>query len=105
MHRWTTYYAFVGLCLAPAILVVGCASKSKASQPNHNVIADAGTTVDAGPTPATYPAFKPDVGQLVKGTGVTIASPKIVTVTWTADTNEAALEDFGDKLGASSYWQ
>ena len=48
--------------------------------------------------------FKADIGQIVKGAGPIIASPKIVTVTWNADPNQAAFEDFGDKLGASAHW-
>jgi hypothetical protein len=47
----------------------------------------------------------PDIGKIIDQGGMLLTSPKIVTVTWTADPNEAALEDFGDKLGASAYWQ
>ncbi len=58
-----------------------------------------------GPSSGPYPAISPDIGKIVDHGGAVLASPKIVTVTWTADPNEAALEDFGDKLGASAYWK
>jgi hypothetical protein len=83
------------VALCSVTLFVGCGSGASSSSP-----AD-----DAGTTGAFVPAFKPDVGQIVSNGGPIIAAPKIVTVTWNADPNQAALETFGDKLGASSYWK
>jgi hypothetical protein len=62
---------------------------------------------ESGPSAAqgSYPAWKPDVGQLVDQGGAKLTSPKVVTVTWTSDPNEGAFEDFGDKIGASAYWK
>ena len=64
-----------------------------------------GTSTGSGPSSGPYPALAPDIGQIVDQGGTLLTAPKIVTVTWTADPNEAALEDFGDRLGASAYWQ
>jgi hypothetical protein len=79
----------VGLVLGAvlAALVLGCGSASS-----------------SGPA-KSYPAFKPDIAQITNHGGPLLTSAKIVTVTWTVDPNEGALEDFGDKLGASSYWK
>jgi hypothetical protein len=62
-------------------------------------------TSTSGPSTGPYPALRPDIAQIVDQGGMVLTTPKIVTVTWTADPNEAALEDFGDKLGASAYWK
>lgn len=59
----------------------------------------------SGPSTGPYPAVHPDIAKIVDQGGSVLKSPKIVTVTWTSDTNAAALEDFGDKLGASAYWK
>jgi hypothetical protein len=80
---------------APAILVLlqgglGCGASSSGS-----------SAADAG----VYPALVPDVGQLVNQGGPQLTSAKLVTVTWTADPNQSTFEDFGDKLGSSTYWQ
>ncbi len=83
MERWTVAVAGLALCALSA-----CSSSSS-----------------GGPPRSSYPALKPDVGQLVNRGGALLTSAKIVTVTWTVDPNESALEDFGDKLGASSYWK
>jgi hypothetical protein len=77
-------------------LAAGCSSSSSTAGNDAQ---------DGGAGGAFAPAFKPDVGQIVPNGGPVIASPKIVTVTWNGDPNQAALEDFGDKLGASAYWK
>ncbi len=81
---------------APAILILCAALGCSASS-------------TGGPTASAdgggYPAFTPDVGQLVDHGGPQLTSAKLVTVTWTVDPNEATFEDFDDKLGGSSYWQ
>jgi hypothetical protein len=78
-------FAFFGLSLFG---LVACGSSQKASGP-----------------PEPFPVVKPDIGQIVNHGGALLTSAKLVTVTWTVDQNEAALEDFGDKLVTSSYWK
>ena len=80
-----------GAVAGVALLLAACGSQSQ------------GTT--GGPSTGPYPAARPDVGKIVDQGGAVLTSPKIVTVTWNADPNQAALEDFGDKLGASAYWK
>lgn len=59
-----------------------------------------------GAAPAgSYPAFEPDIAQIANHGGAILSAAKLVTVTWSADPNEAALETFDDELGASSYWR
>lgn len=96
MRRHATSSSLAASALAVVALagvggLAACASKSSPG----------GDAPSTGP----YPAVAPDVGHIVDQGGTLLTSPKIVTVTWTADPNEAALEDFGDKLGASAYWQ
>ncbi len=66
--------------------------------------ADVAPDVDHGSNSSTYPAFKPDIGQIVNNGGTVLTTPQIVTVTWTADPNEATYEQFGDEIGKSKYW-
>ena len=60
---------------------------------------------DTGMPSGNYPAFPPFMGELVNNGGPVLSAPKIVTVTWPNDNSTAILEDFGDKIGASQYWQ
>jgi len=62
------------------------------------------STSSSGPS-GTYPAFQPNIGQIVNQGGTLLTSPKIVTVTWQSDPNASTFEAFGDKIGASSYWK
>ena len=41
---------------------------------------------------------------VVDNGGATLSAPKIVTVTWNADPNQAAFEALGDGIGGSAYW-
>lgn len=69
--------------------------------------ADAGDEADAaesGPH-APYPAFAPEMPKVVDNGGGALKSPKIVTITFASDTNTSSLQDFGDEIGASSYWK
>ena len=80
-----------------------CSSKS----PSASSAADSGAPasdggIDGGAS--KYPAFVPDVGLLTNRGGPQLTSPRLVTVTWSADPNGAAFEDFDDKLGGSTYW-
>ena len=96
----------VGLLLA-GTSAFACSSKSAGLTPAGSV--DGGSSqpgTDAGHADGGgFAAYAPDIGQIIKGSGPMLATPKLVTVTWNADPNQAALEDFGDKLGASSYWK
>jgi hypothetical protein len=82
-------FSSLGLAGLALLGLAACASKS---------------STGGGPSSGPYPAVQPDIGRIVNQGGTVLTSPKIVTVTWTADPNESALEDFGDKLGASAYW-
>ncbi len=84
------------LAMLPFMLhaTLGCGSSSSGSNGNGS----------SGGGSGTYPAFVPDVAQLVNQGGPQLKSAKLVTVTWSVDPNAAAFEDFDDKLGASSYW-
>jgi hypothetical protein len=92
----------VGLGIAAAAIACSSSSNDSASTPRG---ADAGADGAAdGGGASGYAAFKPDVGQLRMNGGPLVTSPKIVTVTWSVDPNAAAIDSFGDKLGASAHW-
>jgi hypothetical protein len=60
---------------------------------------------DAGGDAVAYPAFPASgMPQVIDNKGAVLSSPTIVTVTWTADPNEAAYDALGDAIGASTYW-
>lgn len=62
---------------------------------------------DTGPTGAissVYPAFPLDAPQLQNHGGRILDHPQMVSVTWSDDPEAAKLDDFTDKVGASSYW-
>jgi hypothetical protein len=61
--------------------------------------------LDHGAPSETYPAFTPEIGQLVNNGGKILKNPTIVTVTWVGETNVDTFESFGDQLGPSSYWK
>ena len=63
--------------------------------------ADAG---DHGSPSTTYPAFQPDVPQVMNNGGPTLAHPVVVTITWSTDPDVAKYEAFGDSIGGSNYW-
>lgn len=113
------------LVLAVPMALVGCGGPDSA----HPEPSEAGT-VQQGPPPGIdaappsdgggadtgdsnsgdggvpgYPAFVPDIGRISNQGGTVLTSPKIVSVTWSTDTNASSLQDFGDKIGASSYWK
>lgn len=60
---------------------------------------------DHGSVSTTYPAFAPDVAQLVDQGGRVLSTPLVVTVTWSDDPNVTTIESVGDSLGASSFWK
>lgn len=61
--------------------------------------------IDHGAPSSVYPAFPPDLPQLVDNGGSTLRNPVIVTVTFTGDPESAKLEAFGDAIGGSAYWR
>lgn len=63
--------------------------------------ASAEAASDAG----VYPAFTPEMPKVVNAGGAILASPKIVTVTWNDDPNQALLDSFGDAIAQSAYWK
>jgi len=90
-RRATTGFGLLAIMMLSTTL--GCSSSS------------AGAAKGDGGAGGNYPAFTPDVGQLVNRGGSQLTAAKIVTVTWTADSNASTFEDFDDKIGGSSYWQ
>jgi hypothetical protein len=56
-------------------------------------------------THSGYPAFAPNVPQVVSQGGPTLKSPRIVTVTWDGDANRDVYERFGDQIGSTTYWR
>lgn len=63
------------------------------------------TSVDHGAPSDKYPAFTPDIAQLVNNGGQVLAKPVITTVTWSNEPAADTFEKFGDQLGASEYWK
>jgi hypothetical protein len=61
--------------------------------------------LDHGSVSTTYPAFTPDVAQLVNQGGRVLTNPVVVSVTWNDDPNVTTLESVGDNLGASTFWK
>ena len=61
--------------------------------------------LDHGAPSTTYPAFTPDIAQLVFNGGVVLANPVVVTITWTGDTHADDFEHFGDVVGQGDYWK
>lgn len=59
---------------------------------------------DNGAPSSKYPAFTPDIGQLVMNGGPVLKNPVVVTVTWPSDAKADQFEDLGDKIGPSQYW-
>jgi hypothetical protein len=65
---------------------------------------EAAPPVDHGAPSTNYPAFKPDVGQVVYQGGTVLKQPVIVPVTWNTDPNQGRFETYADTIGASPYW-
>ncbi len=61
--------------------------------------------LDHGSVSTRFPAFTPDVPELVDQGGRVLANPVVVTVTWSDDPNVAALENVADTMGPSSFWK
>ncbi len=72
---------------------------------NEAGIAGDSSGMDAGSPGDTYPAFKPDVGRIVKGSGYAMHDPVFVAVTWNSDPSQSLIDAFVEGLGRSAYWQ
>ena len=60
---------------------------------------------EAGSDASVAPAFAPEMPQIMNQGGALLATPTVVTVTWSSDPNRATYEAFGDAIGASTYWK
>jgi hypothetical protein len=107
------------LFLVAAGFVVACGG-SATSSPEGNPGAGEPTpapgstgTPTPAPTPAPdhgavstkFPAFAPEVGQVVNNGGPVLAQPVITTVTWPNDPNVDKYEQFADQLGPTDFWK
>jgi hypothetical protein len=63
-----------------------------------------GPVRDHGAPSMTYPAFKPDMGQIIDNGGVTLSMPVVVSITWNSDPSQAMFDAFSDSLGPTQYW-
>jgi hypothetical protein len=121
---------FLALLAASSVAPwLGCSSGSAGSSPSPDAggsgdagamdggdasAADGGAPETSTPTPeasidasgdaAPYPAFAVDVARIVDQEGAPVASPTIVTVSWSVDANATTWEAFDDAIGASAYW-
>ncbi|HEY8074062.1 MAG TPA: hypothetical protein VIF62_08135 [Labilithrix sp.] len=108
------------LVVAASVLgfAIGCGGSSNSSvgdqtPPAATDTPPAATDMPATPPPpkdhgavsTTYPAFTPEVGQLVDNGGQVLTNPVIVTVTWANEPNVDTFEQFADALGPSAYWK
>lgn len=59
---------------------------------------------DHGSVSTKYPAYPPNIAQIVKQPGRVLKNPVVVTVTFATDPNAEKLEAVGDQIGASDYW-
>ncbi len=66
---------------------------------------DAGPPPDPGAPSDTYPAFPPDVGQILNNGGLVLKSPVIVAITWNGDPSQGTFDSFADTVGETSYWK
>lgn len=109
--RWASIGAVLGMAALGAGACGGSAAtdsnaaETPAPSPTPKPTTTPPPPRDYGQPSDTYPAFKPDVGQLVHNGGKVLTAPVVVTVTWPGDDAVAKFEDFGDKLGASAYWK
>ncbi len=64
---------------------------------------DAGASQDSG-LPAGYPALKPDMPQVVHGSGPVMLAPKFVAITFQGDAFQTQIADFVSTVGQTDYW-
>ena len=115
--------SFVAMTAAMVGMVVGCGGsvdsggsgqgQTNAPPTAPPAPADPGTggasatpaPLDHGAPSQQYPAFTPEIGQLVDNGGSVLSAPVVTTVTWPGEPNAATFEQFGDELGPSAYWK
>ncbi len=68
-------------------------------------VVEAGIDADHGAPSTTYPAFTPDIGQLVFNGGYVMLHPVIVPITWDSDPGQPAFDSFVDAIGSTDYWR
>ena len=66
---------------------------------------DTAVPTDHGAPSDKYPAFTPDMPELIANGGDVLTAPVVVTVTFPGDVNADSYESFGDRLGGTSYWK
>lgn len=65
---------------------------------------DAAPPPDHGAPSNQYPAFAPDMGQLVKNGGLIMKAPIVVNITYNSDPGQAEFDAFSDAIGDTKYW-
>jgi hypothetical protein len=100
--------------------LLACGSSSSSDNPmgpapdggaTHDAGSEAAVAEDSAPPPdpgapsSTYPAFRPDFGQIVDNGGLVLENPVIVAVTWDTDSSQASFDQFADTIGKTAYWQ
>jgi hypothetical protein len=91
------------------IILPGCGQDAALSGA-RDAAADTQSLIDSaeaerGPSGSTYPAFAPDVGQIVRNDGDVLRDAEIVSVTWDSDPSQPLLDSFVDAIGTSDFWQ
>lgn len=81
----------------------GGGSSSSGSSSGGSAGDDGG--LDASAAGDAFPAFTPEMPQVVTSKGPVLATPKIVTVTFAGDPQTATIQAISDAIGASSYWK
>jgi hypothetical protein len=103
-------------CVALLSVIAGCSATVGGSANVNDDVGDSGSSVDGAITSAdagaveasvgtVTPAFTPEMPRILNDGGTLLDKAQIVTVTWTSDPNEKALEAFGDAIGTSAYWK
>ena len=119
MPRLTT--AFAASCLLLfALALSACGGAVEASPaPAPASSDDAGSTTnplpeastpeapEAAPPPPPYPAFTPDMAQIVHQGGAVLSAPVVVTITGSdvSDADAASFEMLADAIGGTPYWK
>jgi hypothetical protein len=65
---------------------------------------EAGPVLDHGAPSTTYPAFTPDIGQIVYNAGYVMTTPVIVPITWDVDPWQGKFDTFAGTVGATTYF-
>ena len=102
------------LAIPLAAWLAGCSSSADEGADDSTPQDDAGSAAadaatpeggvgnEAGSDASVAPAFAPEMPQIMNQGGALLATPTVVTVTWSSDPNRATYEAFGDAIGAST---